>query len=515
LTVSVRLLEVLVAVRVPVLLLALLLSACGTTVPMSATVAGAPGAGDQGLGGAGTTGSTGGLATSPGSTGTSGGLGGPSQAGGTGGTSGTSGTTGTTGAVAGGTATGGTSGGARNTAPIKIGIVLTGTSNADSFGISLGNTISERDVDQALVDGLNAQGGLNGRKIVPVFANTDTGSPNWETDFSAACATFTQDNRVEAVLGYVFNYFASFESCLARKGIPHLSTGFNIPDTKELSAFPLHVALDVPTIGRRTLLKLDGGVRDGVLTSKNKIGTLRDTCPGTARSYDQVLLPTAKRLGLSVVKDVQISCPNGNSDAGAAVQAVQSAVLQFASAGVDRVFFHASSEGPALLLFALSAESQGYRPGYIVSSLANLESLRGNFPADAKPRIHGYGWMPTQDARPADYSAKNASQKRCLSLIRSKGVVPTSGPDYYYAYNICEAFFVYELAMRGAGTTQGSPLVVALKRLGSSFASTTNQGGSSFSSSLPDAPRSARHVVYTPSCDCYRYTGPDRLIPTS
>lgn len=496
-------------------LLALLLSACGTTVPAGSTVAEAPGSGDQGLGGAATTGSTGDLGSSTATSGTSGGLAGPSPAGSTGGTSGTSRSAGTTGSVTGSATTGGTAPGPRSTAPIKIGIVLTGTSNADSFGISLGNTISERSVDQALVDSLNAQGGLNGRKIVPIFANTDTGSANWETDFSAACATFTQDNKVEAVLGYVFNYFASFESCLARKGIPHLNTGFNIPDTKELSAFPLHVALDVPTIGRRTLLKLDGGARDGVLTSKSKIGTLRDTCPGTGRSYDEVLLPAAKRLGLNVVKDVQISCTNGNSDAGAAVQAIQSAVLQFASSGVDQVFFHAVSEGPALLLFSLSAESQGYRPGYVVSSLANLEALRGNLPAAAKPRIHGYGWMPTQDARPAEYPAKNAPQKRCLSLLRSKGIVPTSGPDYYYAYNICEAFFVYELAMRGAGTTQGSALIGALKKLGSTFPSATNQGGSSFSSSLPDAPRSARHVVYTPSCDCYRYTGPARLIPTS
>lgn len=498
-------------------LLCLLLSACGSTVAGSSTTTlpGAPGAPGVGLG---TTpdgtvvGTTGGTGSGTGS-GTTGAVApGTSGAGPATGTTGSSSGTGTT---SGGTTTpGGSTGGARATGPLEIGIVLTGTSNADSFGVSLGNTVDERDIDQALVDAMNAQGGLDGRKIVPVFASTDTGSANWETDFSAACATFTQDHKVAAVLGYVFNYFASFESCLAKKSIPHLNTGFNIPDEKELSAFPLHVALDVPSIGRRALLKLEGAVADGVLTPKSKIGVLRDSCPGTARSYDEVLLPAARRLGLTVAKDVSINCANGNSDSGAAVQAVQSAVLQFASSGVDQVLFHAASEGPALLVFSLSAESQGYRPGYVVSSLANLEALRGYFPAAHKAKVHGYGWLPTQDARPTDYGARNGPQTRCLALLRSKAIVPASGPDYYYAYNICEAFFVYELALKAAGTSQGPAIVSAVKALGTSFASATNAGGSAFTTRHPDAPRSARHLVYTDSCGCYRYTGPARAIPT-
>ena len=494
------------------LLAVLLLTGCGSTVQARSTVAGPGGGLDQGLGAA--------TGTGAGSTPVTGtGEGGAPSAGGTtgvgtgGGTSG-----GTSGSVTGatsGTGSSGTTGAAPAASPIKVGIVLTGTSNADSFGVSLGNTVTEQSVDQAVVDGLNAHGGLGGRKIVPVYAKTDTGSSNWETDFSAACATFTQDNKVEAVLGYVFNYFASFESCLARKGIPHLNTGFNIPDNKELSAFPLHEALDVPTIGRRSLAKLEGGVADGILTPASKIGVLRDTCPGTGRSYDEVFLPAVKRLGLTVKKDIQITCGNGNSDSGAAVQAVQSAVLQFASAGVDQVIFHAASEGPALLLFSLSAESQTYRPGYLVTSLANLEALRGYFPAEQKPHIHGYGWLPTQDVPPSAYPKQNAAQTRCLALVRAKGVTPAAGPDFYYAYNICEAFFVYERALVAAGTSSGVAVMAAVKQLGTSVTSATNEGGSSYNPSYPDAPRAARHLVYTPGCSCFAYTGPTRAIPNT
>jgi hypothetical protein len=403
----------------------------------------------------------------------------------------------------------------RNTSPIKIGIVLTATSNAASFGVKFGNTYDERQVDDALVNAMNATGGLNGRRIVPVYAKTDTGSTNWETDFSAACATFTQDNHVEAVLGYVFNYFSSFESCLAKKGIPHLNTGYNIPDAQELRPYPLHVALDVPTIDRRALAKLEGAAADGVLTKTSRIGVLRDTCPGTARSYDQTLLPAARRLGLTVLKDIQIACGSGNGDTGSAVQALQSAELQFAGAGVDRVIFHAVSEGPALLLFALSAESQGYHPGYVVTSLGNLETVRMYASPNQLKNVDAYGWMPTQDIPPTTYPKANSTQRRCLSLLRSRNVAPTAGADYYYGYNICEAFFVYELALaQTGGNSAGTAVVAAIKGIGTSFGSATNLGGSAFSPSLPDAPRSARHAVYVPSCTCFGYTGPARPIPT-
>jgi hypothetical protein len=493
------------AQRAALLSSAVLLAACGTTVPISSQAQvggglnGPDGAQDPTTSESAGPGTSVGGSSGTGTTGTSGGA--------------TSGTTGTTGAVL---PSGPAVAGGKRAAPLSIGVVLTGTSNADSFGVSLGNTYSERQVDDAIINALNAQGGLAGRKIVPVYAKTDTGSSNWQTDFSAACATFTQDHHVVAVLGYVFNYFSSFERCLSAKGIPHLSTGFNVPDREELSHYPLQMDLDVPTIDRRGLLKLVGGAADGVLTSKNRIGLLTDTCPGTPTSLQHVFLPAAKKLGLNVAKTVTIGCPNGNSDTAGAVSALQSAVLQFASAHIDRVILHASSEGPALLLFSLSAESQGYRPTYIVSSLANLEALRGNFPTAQVHNIHGYGWMPTQDIPPRYYPAANPLQKRCLALLRSGQVIPSSGPDFYYGYNFCEALFVYERGLLAAhGNSDGARVVAAVKALGTSFASLVNDGGSSFSADRPDAPRTMQHLVYTDSCSCFRYTGPSRAIPTS
>jgi hypothetical protein len=151
-----------------------------------------------------------------------------------------------------------------------------------------------------------------------------------------------------------------------------------------------------------------------------------------------------------------------------------------------------------------------------VSSLANLESLRSEFPAAQVGNIHGYGWMPSQDVPPRDYPKTNALQKRCLALLRSRSITPSSGPDFYYGYNFCESVFVYERALAVThGDSDGARVVTAMKGFGTSFASLTNAGGSLFSPGYPDAPRSMRHLVYTGSCSCFRYTGPTRAIPTS
>jgi hypothetical protein len=480
--------------------LALLLASCGSTVAMtSSTVAGGPAADPLGAPGA---------PVAPGAR-----PGGSAP--GTGGT-----VVGTTGAAAPAGATGAAAPVAtappavRSTAPVTIGIVLTGTSNADQFGVSLGNTYSERSIDQAIVDGLNAKGGVAGRRIKVVYANTDTGSNNWETDFAAACASFTQDNKVDVVLGYVFNYFSSFESCLAKRGIPHLTTSFNIPDRQELRPYPLLLAMSTPTIDRRGLLKLRGASADGVMTSRSKVGVLSDTCPGTQQSLSRTFLPEARRLGLQVVKSIAIGCTNGNGDNGRAVSELQSAELQFASSGVDTVVFHSVSEGPALLLFSLNADSQGYRPTYVVSSLANLDSLKSYLPRGQIGNIHGYGWMANQDIPPSTYPKPNASQRRCLGMLAAKSIRPATSPDFAFAYNICESLFSYERALTArAGDSSGVGVISAIRAFGPRVESVINNEGSTFGPQLLDAVRGYRHVVYVPARSGFTYTGPVRLVP--
>jgi hypothetical protein len=404
----------------------------------------------------------------------------------------------------------------RRLPPLKVGIVLTAVSNAAQYGVKVGNTYDEKQVDDGIIAGLNAQGGIGGRHIVATYAKTDTASNNWEADFATACATFTQDNHVDVVLGYVFNYYASFESCLAKHGVPHLTTSFNIPDAQELRPFPLFVPLVVPTIERRSLAKIDGAMATGFFTRTSKIGLLTDDCPGTARSLEQVVRPAMKRRGLTIAAEARASCANGASDGGAAIAQVQNAVLSFKTKGVDRVLIHGVSEAPALVVFSTSAESQGYRPGYALSSLAQLSILATQIPKEQARNVHGFGWLETQDVPPQDYKPQNALQHRCLALLKTRGISPVSAADFSYAYNLCESAFVYERALQTThGSSNGPQVVSAIKSLGRSFASTMNLGGSLFEPSRHDAVSVERPLLFREACTCYFYTGTSREIPSS
>ena len=391
--------------------------------------------------------------------------------------------------------------------PIEVGIVRTGTSNAAAYGASLGNSVTESDVDDALVAAFNDQGGVAGRKIVPVYADTDTGSTSWDADFEAACAKFTQDHKVAAVLGYVFNHDQAFEGCLAKKSVPHLSTTFNVPDAEELRNYPLLMALGTPRIERRSQEKIDGGLATGVLTKASKLGVVIDQCPGTERAWTNVTKPYILSKGLTIASEFRIGCAHGAGDAAAIAGQAGNLVLQFRTAQVDRMMVDAVSEGPGILVLANAAEAQNWHPWYVVSSLANAAVLGGQMPPDQAANIHGYGWMPAQDVNPPQWPSTNATQQRCIAMLKQKGVTLKAAVDYLYAFNLCDAFFIYEIALKAThGRTDGPSVVAAVEALGTSYLSALNlEGKDTFSHAQHDAPSLARYFAWDTGCSCFTY----------
>ena len=472
-----------------------LLAACGSTVPQAQRQVGSGGGAGLDAGDA--------LTAAGGATaGADGGVGG---AGATAGGSTAAGARGGAAASSGGA--GGAAAAGSVKGPIQIGMVRTGVSNAAAFGVSLGNTVTETDVYNALIAALNDQGGLAGRRIQPVFADTDTASSNWDADFEAACAKFTQDNNVVAVLGYVFNHADNFEGCLASRGIPHLSTTFNVPDIEVLQKYPLLVPLSTPRIERRSILKIDGGLLTGVLTKANKIGIVTDTCPGTERAWSKVTEPYMRAKGLNVVSQAEIGCAHGSGDAASEAGRAGNLVLQFRTDGVDAIILMTVSEGPGVLIIGNAAEAQGWRPKYIVSSLANGAVLGGQIPAGQAANVHGFGWLPSQDVPPSLWPAQPPPAERCIALLTSKGIKLQAAADYQFAFNGCEALFAYEAALNATGGRTDGPLVVgAIEALGSTYTGVMNlEGRMTFSRTQRDAPSFARYFAFDSGCTCFTY----------
>jgi hypothetical protein len=390
--------------------------------------------------------------------------------------------------------------------PVTVGFLTTATSNAGNYGATIGNTVSETGVDQALIDALNSHGGIDGRRIKVVFAHTDTGGSNWANEFQAACATFTQDHHVDVVLGYAFDYVASFESCLANKGIPHLSDSYNVPG--EVSKYPLYWSLSTPPIRQIQLAKFTGAIKTGFLTPKNKLGVILDDCPGNQETWQSAVLPFLRAHHITVAPTFSLGCGTGqNAGTVASVGQLTNILLRFRSEGVDRISFQ-TAEGPVLLIGSIEAQSQGYRPGWIVSSLGGLALIGPQAPIPQMQNTHGYGWMPAQDIAPQYLPKPNAAQRRCLALLRSRNVHPRATADFVYAYQACEALFLYEKALKLDGGDSSGPAVSnAIAKVGSGFQSTLNLFGRSVysPSRRNDAPTVYKPINWDGNCHCFRY----------
>jgi ABC-type branched-subunit amino acid transport system substrate-binding protein len=397
------------------------------------------------------------------------------------------------------------------TGPLQLGFLNTTVGNAGAFGLKTGQTYEPKAIFLAVVGVMNSAGGIAGRQIVPVIANTDTASASWETDYQAACAAFTQDRHVAAVVGYSFALMDSFESCLTKAGVAHLSGAYAVGDVTTFQQYPYFVGTTNITDDRRSVLQLDAPLRAGVITKSNKLGLMLDDCPPEARAYSRSTAPYIRSRGLNVVATSTLSCVSGASDDGRAAAQIQSAVLQFRTKGVDTIV----AEGIPVILFAQEAESQGWHPTFLLTSNTGGAALAPNVPAAQAANMHGYGWLPPVDVDTVHQPAPTAPQKKCLDMLRAKGIVPAQWADYFAAYTTCDALFLYQAALTAtAGAADGSSIARAITALGTTYVGASPlDGRTAFGPDRRDAPSEYRPWGWDGGCSCFVYQGAPAVLP--
>ena len=490
----------------------LLTAACGSTVQLSHQVSAGQGDGlsvsNPASGTDGTTstgGTTGGSGLTGGSTGSTTGTGGS----GTTGTSGQAAAPGTTGTGSSGSSTTTGVATAGNHDPIQIGFVTTSVGNAAALGINTGSTYTDRQLFTALVAEYNAAGGLAGHKIVPVYGDTDTASSNWSAQFAQACATFTQDHKVRAVIGYIFVFLPSFESCLQKAHVPHLYGGYQPGDVVDQRTWPTMVGTGHPTVDGADLAALDGALRTGLLNAKTKLGLIIDTCADGDRAFKSNVEPWLKQRKVNY-QVVYGACSQGASDVSGAASAISNAELKFAASGVNLVF----SNAVEILVFMEDAQSQNYHPEYLMG--VGGTALEANAPADQVKHLHGFGWMPSVDVSVSHQPyALTPPQKACIGKLAKHGLKPAQYNDFMAAYQACDGLDLYAKALAATGTTDATRITAAvLQTMGSFQGAGTYAGGMRAASTQHGGPSVYRAYAWTDSCSCLTYRGPTYPIPT-
>jgi ABC-type branched-subunit amino acid transport system substrate-binding protein len=404
--------------------------------------------------------------------------------------------------------------GTKITTPIELGFMTTNVGNAQQAGLNVGQTYSDKQAYAALVSEYNLHGGLAGRKIQPVYGDTDTASSDWNTQFQAACQNLTTDHHVQAVLGYVFVWLDSFEGCLASHKVTHLYGGYQPGDQQAQRDFPSIVSVAHPTVDGMNETVLTGAMAAGTLTAKSKLGILYDGCAHGDRAFTKSTEPWLKAQHLQY-EAVYMPCSSGSSDVSSGAAAVKSAQLQFAAHNVDVVFV---PNAIGLLLFMNNAESQGYRPTYINQGFgAAFESQGGAVPQEQEKKLHGYGWMPGIDVDQTHQPyAATPQQAACQAKLKHQGLNPTAYNDFMFAYVTCDSLELYAKALTlTGGRSDPADIRAALLQVMPHFTgAATYAGAYGVSTRQRGGPGQYREIAWTDSCSCFTYRGAVRRVPT-
>ena len=388
--------------------------------------------------------------------------------------------------------------------PISIGFFNNNNAQINSeYGYSVPQG---EDIDRALVKGINASGGLAGHKIIARFVTYSAESRDYASDAAAACETFTVDSPVSIVISPTVSTEYGFADCLQRKGV--LLESSWPTDAHSFATHPLLFAASSTTLERGYITALDQLHSSGNVTARDHLGVVLEGCPDDERAWSTGIQPEIRRLGIRAELST-LSCTSGIQDAAAASAAMQSAILKWQGAGVDRVMFVTAYESTLLVLFTLQAEQQQFRPGYVLTSSAEASVVAsgGSFPPKQKPGLRGAGTLPGFDVdRPP---TPNVVENRCIVLARQAGVQMSASSDRETLYNHCASLFLFEVALKTLpAAPTNTEIRSGIEGLGTrALLPGLVDGRTRLDADHRDAPAFAREFGWQASCSCITYLG--------
>lgn len=414
---------------------------------------------------------------------------------------------------------------------ITIGMGYVSNGNAanaaiGAAGISQGDAKGE---GQAVINYINKNGGIAGRKIVPVWQAYDaTSTGSTASQDEAACANYTQDHHVFAVADSGLT--DTLPACLLKAGVFMANSGDIIShDNGFFRQYPNYV--DVGTLSEDRFMAEEvqalqrekwyspwsTATGQAAPTGTAKVGVLTINYPYWNRSVNKVLLPALAKSGHPVASSdiYRVTYPQTTTDEARTVSDIQGAVLHFRSDGVTHVIFTDPS-GVLTLIFSRNAGSQHYYPRYGVSSGSGMQALvtAGDVDPTTLRGAIGLGWAPSLDLQPSAASHYTTpATAKCLQVMKQGGFTFPDVNSEGIALSICDQlFFLADVLDRAAPNFTLNGELNAVAGIGSTFHAAADPL-SFVSATRHDALQEGWDMEWNTSCNCARYIGNGYQIP--
>jgi len=357
--------------------------------------------------------------------------------------------------------------------PIRLGytvVDLTGgettaiVGGVSGFDLEAQKRASEEQL-RALIRYANETGGVGGRKIVGYQTTVSTDDGLDDNKRLVLCTAATEDQKVSVMIDTDAFYTEPDLACFARHKttiatIIHSASAAFIRQNRPYLA-------TMYAVPERTELALVQGLQSVGYFKGARLGVMLDDEPVIRSVYANVMKPWLKAHGISVLQEEYFSPTDPSQQASQA----SSAVLAFRSQSIDHVIV-ATNILP-LIAFMNAARSSNYLPRYglgdyqiVASAAAGNAASVTTMQAAMKDAVAVTVAQRTVQVKPTSANAipKDArvigpGLKRCLDVLskETKQDYYTLASDHrgrnYAAY--CDSFFMWLDAARRVGPTVG------------------------------------------------------------
>jgi hypothetical protein len=318
----------------------------------------------------------------------------------------------------------------------------------------------------ALFNQINAKGGIDGRKISPVFAAVD---PLGTAGAATACTQLTEDDKVFAVLGF---FQAVDTSCyLETHSTPIV--GYSLTAAQSASAkapwYNFHIS-DSDLIPKEMAIFKE----EGAFTGK-KVGVVATS----ADSSETTLVgPALKKLKVNVVQTAVNSVPD--TDTSAQVAEYQTIAQKFQSSGVNVVVAvgNAGNGWPS----GLQNNQSTYTPRIIATDYNDLDAYVANKAGVTQSIIKNV--LTAGPTPPATVEWNDPAMKSCVATVKkaepsasiSNPITATASTPVTYTAPVtaCQQVALFADLAKAAGKTLNNQ---TFAKAGASLTHVTIPGG--------------------------------------
>jgi hypothetical protein len=297
----------------------------------------------------------------------------------------------------------------------------------------------------ALFNQINAKGGINGRKITPVFVAVD---PLGTAGAATACTQLTEDDKVFAVLGF----FQAVDTACYLQTHPTPIVGYSLTAQQSAAA---KAAWFNSQISDSDLVPKEMATfkQEGAFTGK-KVGVV-----GTSADSAEMTLvgPALKKLKINVVQTAVNSVPD--TDTTAQIADYQSIAQKFQSSGINVVIAvgNAGNGWPA----ALQDNQSTYTPRMIATDYNDLNAYVSNKAGVTQSIIKNV--LTAGPTPPATVEWNDPAMQSCVATIKkaepgasiSNPVTATASTPVTYTApeTACQQVALFADLVKAAGKT--------------------------------------------------------------